>query len=184
MNAAGLQEALYDSFQKGDKDYTALVSKMKQMGVDVVYVGSYHTETGLLVKQAREQGFNAQFVGEDALVTDEFWKIAGPAGEGLIMTFAPDPIANPAAKAVVEKFTKQGYKPEGYTLYTYAAFQVIEAGVKAAKSLDAKKVAEQIHGKTIDTVLGPLKYDDKGDVSNSEYVWYKWHDGKYAQVKS
>ena len=88
------------------------------------------------------------------------------------------------AKAVVEKFTKQGYKPEGYTLYTYAAFQVVAAGVKAAKSLDAKKVAEQIHGKTIDTVLGPLKYDDKGDVSNSEYVWYKWHDGKYAPIKS
>ena len=184
MNANGLQEALYDSFQKGDKDYTALVSKMKQMGIDVVYVGSYHTETGLLLKQAREQGFNAQFVGEDALVTDEFWKIAGPAGEGLIMTFAPDPIENPAAKAVVEKFTKQGYKPEGYTLYTYAAFQVVAAGVKAAKSLDAKKVADQIRGKAIDTVLGKLQYDDKGDVSNSEYVWYKWHDGKYAQIKS
>ncbi len=184
MNANGLQEALYDSFQKGDKDYTALVSKMKQMAIDVVYVGSYHTETGLLLKQAREQGFNAQFVGEDALVTDEFWKIAGPAGEGLIMTFAPDPIENPAAKAVVEKFTKQGYKPEGYTLYTYAAFQVVAAGVKAAKSLDAKKVADQIRGKAIDTVLGKLQYDDKGDVSNSEYVWYKWHDGKYAQIKS
>src|SRR4029077_7492413 len=144
MNSNGLQEALYDSFQKGDKDYTALVSKMKQMGIDVVYVGSYHTETGLLVKQAREQGFNAQFIAEDALVTDEFWKIAGPAGEGLIMTFGPDPIYGPAAKAVVEKFMKQGYKPEGYTLYTYAAFQVIEAGVKAAKSLDAKKDADPI----------------------------------------
>jgi branched-chain amino acid transport system substrate-binding protein len=184
MNAAGEKEALYDSFQKGDKDYTALVSKMKQMGIDVVYVGSYHTETGLLMKQAREQGFGAQFIAEDALMTDEFWKIAGPAGEGLMMTFAPDPIANPAAKAVVEKFTKQGYKPEGYTLYTYAAFQVIAAGVNAAKSLDAKKVADQIRGKAIDTVLGKLQYDDKGDVSNSEYVWYKWHDGQYAQVKS
>src|SRR5690242_8479013 len=67
MNAAGVQEALYDSFQKGDKDFTALVSKLKQMAIDVVYVGSYHTETGLLVKQAREQGYGAQFVSEDAL---------------------------------------------------------------------------------------------------------------------
>jgi branched-chain amino acid transport system substrate-binding protein len=184
MNKAGLQEALYDSFQKGDKDFTALVSKMKQMGIDVVYAGSYHTEVGLLVKQAREQGFNAQFVSEDALVTDEFWKISGPAGEGLIMTFAPDPIENPKAKPVVEKFMKEGYKPEGYTLYTYAAFQVWAHAVQAAKSFDAQKVAAQIHGKTIDTVIGSLKYDDKGDVSNSEYVWYKWHDGKYAQIKS
>ena len=183
MNAAGVQEALYDSFQKGDKDYTALVSKMKQMGIDVVYVGSYHTETGLLIKQAREQGYGAQFVSEDALVTDEFWKIAGPAGEGLIMTFAPDPIGNPNAKKVVDQFTKEGYKPEGYTLYTYAAFQVWAHAVKAANSFDPQKVAAQIHGKTIPTVIGDLKYDDKGDVSNSEYVWYKWHDGQYAQIK-
>ena len=183
MNAAGQQEALYDSFQKGDKDFTALVSKMKQMGIEVVYVGSYHTETGLLMKQAREQGFGAQFVAEDALVTDEFWKIAGPAGEGLIMTFAPDPIENPKAKPIVDKFMKEGYKPEGYTLYTYAAFQVYAAAVKAANSFDAQKVAAQIHGKTIDTVIGSLKYDDKGDVTNSEYVWYQWHDGKYAQIK-
>lgn len=182
MNAAGMKEALYDSFQKGDKDYTALVSKMKQMGIDVVYVGSYHTETGLLMKQAREQGFNAQFVAEDALVTDEFWKIAGPAGEGLIMTFAPDPVSNPAAKAVVAKFKAQGYNPEGYTLYTYAAFQVWATAVKAAKSFDAQKVAAQIHGKAMETVLGTLQYDDKGDVSNSKYVWYKWHDGKYAEM--
>ncbi len=80
------------------------------------------------IKQAREQGFNAQFVSEDALVTDEFWKIAGPAGEGMIMTFAPDPMENPKAKPVVDKFLKDGYKPEGYTLYTYAAFQVWAAG--------------------------------------------------------
>lgn len=182
-NAAGEKEALYDSFQKGDKDFTALISKMKAGNMDVVYVGSYHTEVGLMVKQAREQGFKAQFISEDALVTEEFWKIAGPAGEGLLMTFAPDPTSNPAAKAIVDKFKAGGYTPEGYTLYTYAAFQVYAAAVKAANSWDAKKVAAQIHGKTFDTVLGKLIYDDKGDVSNSNYVWYTWtKDGKYKQL--
>jgi branched-chain amino acid transport system substrate-binding protein len=182
-NAAGEKEALYDSFQKGDKDFTALISKMKAMNIDVVYVGSYHNEVGLMVKQAREQGFGAQFVSEDALVTDEFWKIAGPAGEGLLMTFAPDPIAEPAAKKVVEEFEKEKYKPEGYTLYTYAAFQVWAEAVKRAGTTDPQKVAAQIHGKTFDTVLGKLIYDDKGDVSNSNYVWYVWgKDGKYKQL--
>lgn len=181
-NAAGGKEALYDSFQKGDKDFTALISKMKSMKIDVVYAGSYHTEVGLLVKQAREQGFGAQFISEDALVTEEFWKIAGSAGEGLLMTFAPDPMADPAAKAIVEKFTATGYKPEGYTLYTYAAFQVYAEAVKKANSWDAKKVAAQIHGKTFNTVLGKLVYDQKGDVSNSNYVWYVWKNGKYAQM--
>ncbi|MBM3598350.1 MAG: branched-chain amino acid ABC transporter substrate-binding protein [Alphaproteobacteria bacterium] len=182
MNAAGQKEAIWDSFSRGDKDYTALVSKMKQQAIEVVYVGSYHTETGLLVKQSREQGFGAQFVSEDALVTDEFWKISGPAGEGLLMTFAPDPVSNPAAKAVVDEFKKGGYNPEGYTLYTYAAFQVFAEAAKKANSTDAQKVAAQIRGKTFETVLGTLIYDDKGDVSNSVYVWYIWKNGKYQQM--
>jgi branched-chain amino acid transport system substrate-binding protein len=183
MNAAGLREVLYDSFRKGDKDFTALVGRMKEMGVEIVYVGSYHAEVGLLVKQAREQGLGAQFVSEDALVTDEFWKVSGPAGEGLLMTFLADAMANPNAKPVVDRFLRAGYKPEGYTLYTYAAFQVYAAAVKAANSLDAREVATQIRGKAIDTVLGRLEYDEKGDVTNTEYVWYKWHDGRYARIR-
>ena len=184
FNKAGQTEALYDSFQKGDKDFTALISKMKAMGIDVVYVGSYHNEVGLMVKQSREQGFKAQFVSEDATVTDELWKVSGPAGEGLLMTFAPDPIANPAAKRVVDAFKKENYSPEGYTLYAYAAFQVWAAAAKAAGSTDGQKVAAQIQGKAFDTVVGKLQYDDKGDVSNAEYVWYVWgKDGKYSQVK-
>jgi branched-chain amino acid transport system substrate-binding protein len=183
MNAAGVQETLYDSFQKGDKDFTALVSKMKQMGIDVVYVGSYHTETGLLMKQAADQGWKPQFVAEDALVTDEFWKIAGPAGEGLLMTFPPDPRDNPAAKAVVAEFKAAGYDPEGYTLYTYAAFQVWAQAVKAANTTDPQKLAVELRKGSYNTVLGTIQYDDKGDIKNSEYVWYKWHDGKYAETK-
>ena len=106
------------------------------MGIDVVYVGSYHNEVGLMVKQSREQGFKAQFVSEDATVTDELWKVSGPAAEGLLMTFAPDPMANPAAKRVVDAFKTENYNPEGYTLYAYAAFQVWAAAAKAAGSTD------------------------------------------------
>jgi branched-chain amino acid transport system substrate-binding protein len=99
------------------------------------------------------------------------------------MTFLADAMANPNAKPVVDRFLRAGYKPEGYTLYTYAAFQVYAAAVKAANSLDAREVATQIRGKAIDTVLGRLEYDEKGDVTNTEYVWYKWHDGRYARVR-
>ena len=183
MNAAGVQETLRDSFQKGDKDFTALVSKMKQMGIDVVYVGSYHTETGLMMKQAADQGYKPQFIAEDALVTDEFWKIAGPAGEGLLMTFPPEPRDNPAAKAVVAEFKAAGYDPEGYTLYTYAAFQVWAQAANESKTTDPQKLAVALRKGTYQTVLGTIQYDEKGDIKHSEYVWYQWHDGKYGPVK-
>ena len=91
MNTAGLQETMYEAITQGDKDFSALVSKMKQANIDVIYFGGYQTEGGLIVRQARDQGFKAQFIGADALVTEEFWKITGPAGEGTLMTFPPDP---------------------------------------------------------------------------------------------
>ncbi len=104
MNQAGKQEKLYEAYTAGEKDYTALVSRLKSEAVDVVYVGGYHTEAGLILRQMRDQGMKTLLVSGDALVTDEFWSITGPAGEGTLMTFSPDPRKNPEAAPVVEAF--------------------------------------------------------------------------------
>ncbi|HSD35053.1 MAG TPA: branched-chain amino acid ABC transporter substrate-binding protein [Alphaproteobacteria bacterium] len=184
MNAAGLQETMYEAINQGDKDYSALVSKMKAGNIDVIYAGLYHTEAGLIIRQAREQGLKAQMISEDALVTNEFWAIAGDAGEGTLMTFAPDPRNLPTAKDVVAKFKAQGYDPEGYTLYTYAAMQVWAKAAEKAGSTDVAKLAEVIRGNTFETVLGTLDFDDKGDVVNPEYVFYVWSKGQYKELGS
>jgi branched-chain amino acid transport system substrate-binding protein len=185
LNAAGVKEAMYEAYTAGEKDYTALVSKLKEAGIDVVYVGGYHTEAGLILRQLREQGSQAQLVSGDALVTDEFWTITGPAGEGTLMTFAPDPQAFPSAQAVVKKFKDGGYNPEGYTLYTYASMQAFAQAAKAVGSTDTKKIAEWLRaGNTVNTVLGDLSLNSKGDIKDAKYVWYVWHDGKYAEDPS
>jgi branched-chain amino acid transport system substrate-binding protein len=184
MNAAGLQETMYEAINQGDQDFSALISKMKAANIEVIYAGLYHTEAGLIIRQAREQGLGAQLISEDALVTNEFWSIAGDAAEGTIMTFAPDPRKLESAKDIVAKFTAAGYDPEGYTLYTYAAFQVWAAAANAAGTTDAKALAGAIRGKSFDTVLGNLTYDDKGDVSNAQYVWYLWSKGEYNEQPS
>jgi len=134
------------------------------------------------VRQARDQGLQAQFIGADALVTEEFWKISGPAGEGTLMTFPPDPRNVPAAKAVVDKFTTEGYNPEGYTLYTYAAIQAFAAAANKAKSLKVDDLSKALKSMTVDTVVGPLSWDKKGDVTDPKYVFYVWKDGKYAEM--
>ena len=181
LNAAGMQEAMYEAYTAGEKDYSALVSKMKAAGIDAFYVGGYHTEAGLMIRQANEQGYKPQLVSGDALVTDEFWKITGPAGEGTLMTFQPDPRVKAEAKPIVERFRAQNYEPEGYTLYTYAAVQVWAQAAKKAGSFETADLAKAIRGNTFSTVIGDLTFDDKGDVKNPEYVWYIWHDGKYAE---
>lgn len=183
LNKRGVKEAMYEAYTAGEKDYSALVSKMKGAGVDVVYVGGYHTEAGLMVRQAREQGYNVQLVSGDALVTDEYWKITGKAGEGTLMTFSPDPRKNPAAAGVVKKFRATNYEPEGYTLYTYGAIQAWAQAVTQAKSTNWKKVADTLRKGKFDTVLGKIGFDKKGDVTAPGYVFYVWKDGKYDYAK-
>lgn len=184
MNAGGLKEVMYEAITQGDKDFTALISKMKAAKVEAIYLGGYHTEAGLMVRQAREQGFNAQMISGDALVTDEFWKITGKAGEGTLMTFAPDPRKVPDAKDVVGQFTAKGYDPEGYTLYTYAAIQAWAEAAAKAKSIRTADVAKTLRGSKYKTVIGTLDFNDKGDVVNPLYVFYTWKDGKYAETGS
>jgi branched-chain amino acid transport system substrate-binding protein len=182
MKAGGLKEAMYEAITQGDKDFSALISKMKQIGIDAIYLGGYHTEAGLLVRQARDQGFSAILVAGDALMTDEFWKITGNAGNGTMMTFQPDPRKNPAAKEIVAEFNKAGYNPEGYTLTTYAAVQAFAAAAEKGKSVKVDDVSKALHGLTVDTVIGPLQWDEKGDILHPEYVLYVWKDGAYSQM--
>jgi branched-chain amino acid transport system substrate-binding protein len=183
LNKAGVREKMYEAYTQGDKDFNALVSKMKAGKIDVVYVGGYHTEAGLILRQMRNQGMQSQMISGDAIATNEFWSITGPAGEGMMFTFGSDPRKRPAAAAVVKRFKDKGIDPEGYTLYTYAAMQIWAAAVKKANTTDAKKVAETVRSGKWDTVLGPISYDKKGDITTVDYVFYRWDkDGKYNEI--
>ena len=183
MNAAGKKEAMYQAYVPGESDYTALVSRLKEAGINLVYFGGYHKEIGQIVKQAAQQGLKATYLGPDSLVTKEFWQISGPAGEGVMMTFPADPRNLPSAKAVVDEFKKKGIDPEGYVLYTYAAVQVWAEAATKANTTDPKKVAAELKsGGPWPTVLGNISYNKKGDVTKANYVWYIWHDGNYHQM--
>ena len=183
MNAAGLTEALYAAYTPGEKDYSAIVSRMKGAGIEVIYVGGYHTETGLIARQAKEQGMNVTLVGGDALVTNEYWQIAGDAGSGTLMTFASDPRKRPSAQQVVEAFKARNFDPEGYTLYTYAAIQIWAEAARKAGTIDPKRVAETLKsGGEWQTVLGPIGFDRKGDITKPDYVFYVWKNGNYAEM--
>jgi len=183
LNKLGVKEAMDEHYTPGEHDYSALVSRLKQAGIQVIYVGGYHTEAGLIIRQAKEQGMTATLVSGDALVTDEFWQIAGPAGEGTMMTFPSDPRQRASAQAVVKEFKAKNIDPEGYVLYTYAAIQIWAEAAKKAGTTDPKKVAEELKkGGPWQTVLGPIEFDKKGDIKASDYVLYIWHSGKYGQM--
>jgi len=175
INKAGIKEVLYEGVNTGEKDFSALVSKIKQSGADLIYWGGLYTEAGLIVRQMRDQGVKAPMMGGDGITSDEFASIGGPGVEGTLMTYGPDPRNRPDAKKIVEEFRAKKFEPEAYTLYSYAGVQIIKQAAEAAKSLDPKKVAEKMHsGMTFKTVLGDISYDKKGDITKLDYVMYIW----------
>ncbi|MDP4005227.1 branched-chain amino acid ABC transporter substrate-binding protein [Methylobacterium sp. NEAU K] len=183
LKAKGGKEVLLEGINPGEKDYSALVSKLKSANIDVVYYGGYHTEAGLILRQMRDQGLKAIVTGGDAVADREFVQIAGPAAEGTLMTFPPDPRRNPNAKATVAVFNARGIDPEAFTLYGYAAVQVLAKAMAETGSSDGKTLADWLHqGKSIDTVVGPIAYDKKGDITRLDYVMYEWKKGADGKI--
>ncbi|MGB6535589.1 MAG: branched-chain amino acid ABC transporter substrate-binding protein [Xanthobacteraceae bacterium] len=187
IEAGGMHEVLNEGINTGEKDYSALISKIKLANPDLVYFGGLYTEAGLIVRQMRDQGVTAPLMGGDGITSDEFATVGGPGVIGSLMTYGPDPRNRPEAKAIVAKFRAKGFEPEAYTLYSYAGVQIIAQAAAAAKSLDPKKVADMMHsGMHFHTVIGDISYDKKGDITRLDYVVYIWKkdaSGKITYVQ-
>ena len=180
LNKAGVTEALFNSITPGERDYTAVITRLKAAGIELVYYGGYHQEMGLLVRQGAEQGFAAQWLGTSGIASKEFAAIAGPAANGVLMTFNPDPRKREEAAAVVGAFRAQGIDPEGFTLYGYAAVQALAQAAEKAWAKDAKSVERTLKSERFDLLLGPVGFDGKGDITAPGYVLYVWKDGAFG----
>ncbi|HEY1452442.1 MAG TPA: branched-chain amino acid ABC transporter substrate-binding protein, partial [Roseiarcus sp.] len=183
MHKMGVKEVLYEGVNTGEKDYSAIVSKIKESGADYLMWGGLHTEGGLIVRQMRDQGMSTVMISGDGITDSEFAAIGGPGVEGTLMTFGPEPRKNPNAKDAVDAFKAKGFDPQGYTLYSYAAVQIIKQAAEKANSLDPKKVAAVMHsGMPFHTVIGDISYDKKGDRTTVDYVWYVWKKGADGKI--
>ena len=188
--AQGLKPALMGSFKKDATDFSDLIARLKAAKIDVVYVGGYHDEVGPFVKQARAQGFNGPFASDDALNTSDFMTYAGSAADSVRFTDASSKTELASAKDVVARFRNGDYplhptgryEPEGYTLNAYAAVQVFAAAATGAGSTDARKMADWLRANPVQTVIGDLSWDAKGDLKELYYAWFMWQDGQYRRA--
>jgi branched-chain amino acid transport system substrate-binding protein len=181
LHGHGIKEILYDSITIGEKDYSALVSKLKANHIDLIYYGGAHTEAGLIVRQMKDQNLKIQMMSGSGIATLEFAAIAGPAAEGTLMVFADDASSNPNAKAVVDRFKTKNIDPESYTLYAYIAIQILKQAIDSSQSTDPRTLAQLLHsGKRFKTILGDVAFDEKGDIDikNILYIWRKTESGK------
>jgi branched-chain amino acid transport system substrate-binding protein len=183
LAAGGMAATLFEGITVGTKDFSALALKLKAAGADLVYYGGTHVEAALILRQMRDLGVQAPLMGADGITDDDFAAIAGPAAEGTLMTYAPDPRKLPQAAAVVTKFRAQKFEPQAFTLYSYAAVEIIRQAAAEAKSIEPRNVAAVMHsGRVFKTVIGEIGFDGKGDVRSPAYVMYVWKKNTAGKI--
>jgi branched-chain amino acid transport system substrate-binding protein len=183
LHRRGLTEAIYQSYVPGKVNYGVEIEELQKADIAVVFIGGYHTEVALMALAARDRGYPVQLVVGPSLATEEFGLIAGPAAEGALFTFLADPRRNAEAAPVVERFRASGFEPEGYTLYAYGAVQVWAQAAEQAGSLELPAMIASLRGHQFDTVLGPIDFDEKGDVTTQTPVWHVWRGDTYVPLE-
>lgn len=185
LNERGVHEVMFEGFLPDQPDYQEIVEKLVAAQADVVYVGGYQADLGVIVRQVKRKLPAIQVVGGDSLTSSDFRFIAGDAAEGTYLTFGPDLRLRPEAASVVQSIRDNyAYEPEGYTLYAYAAVQTWAQAVEKAGSTDEEAVIRALRTETFDTVLGKIGFDAKGDVTGvSAFVWYRWTGDDYVPVE-
>lgn len=176
VESKGLKVALFEGINAGDRDFSAMIAKLKKANVDFVYYGGYHPELGLLLRQSAEKGLKAKFMGPEGVGNKELSAIAGPASEGLLVTLPKSFDQDPKNQALVEAFKAKKEDPTGpFVFPAYAAVQVMAEGMKKAGSTDTAKVAAALRSNSFDTPTGSLAFDAKGDLKDFSFVVYDWH---------
>jgi branched-chain amino acid transport system substrate-binding protein len=180
LNARGVREVMFEQITPGLVDYSDVVDMIQTTSVDVLYYAGYPPEAGLLIRQLRDRGDDLQLVSADGINTEDFWLIAGPAGEGTLFTSFRDPSRDPGAAAILERAREHGIVPNFRVLYSYGAVQAWAAAVERAGSLEPAAVSRSLHSHEFDTVLGRIRFDEKGDVSPSAFEWFVWTSGEFV----
>jgi branched-chain amino acid transport system substrate-binding protein len=164
----GAQVVSYQTYPMSEKDYKPYLTRIKAENPDIIFSGGYYFQSGPMVKQAREMGIAAQFVGEEGADSPEFVQIAGKAAaEGFVITTNLNrDDSRPVVKTFLSEYTGQfKVSPDMVGASAYDAFMIICDGIRSAKSLDGAAIQKAIAGlKDYDGLTGKIRGFNKGEV--------------------
>lgn len=167
-----LEIVAHEHIAPGDSDFTAVLTKLKMVNPDVVYMGVYQPEGSKMIQQVRKLGLEAAFMSEDAVYHPKFLEVGGPAAEGVYLTFAKAP-DTPERKAFEDAYKKKwGADSVGsYAYYAYDAGMMVLEAIKKAGTTDADTLQKTIRDNEWFGISGPIKFDEKGDRKIAHIVW-------------
>lgn len=170
-----------ESYQQKDTDFKAVLTRIKEKNPDVIYVPGYYEEVGKIIKQARELGIKAPFMGGDGWDAPQLVEIAGK--DALNNTYisnhyAPDD-KSPEVQAFVAAFKKEYNKvPDAMAVLGYDAMKMLADAIKRAGSAEPAKIKDALKAtKDFKAATGTITLNENHDPVKSAVV-LEYKDGK------
>ncbi|MEH7374473.1 ABC transporter substrate-binding protein [Neobacillus drentensis] len=163
----GLEVLTIETFQKGQSDYNAQLTKIKGLNPDLILCSALYNEGAVIMDQARKMGIEVPFVGGNGFNSPQVIEIAGKASDGLIVAtpwFAEkdDPKVQDFVKKYEAAYSK---KPDQFAAQAYDALYIMAEALKNAGEADRDKLRDALAKiKNLDGVLGKFSFDKDGDV--------------------
>jgi branched-chain amino acid transport system substrate-binding protein len=185
LKKSGGNVVMFEGITAGDKDFSTLVARLKKENVDFVYFGGYYPEMGQILRQAKQAGLNAKFMGPEGVGNSSLSNIAGAASEGMLVTLPKRYDQVPTNLPIVNELKAKKLDPTGpFVWTTYAALQALTTGMTRSGSMEPAEIAKNLKSAPVDTVMGPLSWDQKGDLKGFEFGVFQWHaDGTSTPIK-
>ncbi len=181
MRQAGREEVLFAPVRAGEKDYAAVVEKVKAANADILYFGGYPTEAAIIIRQLREAGLATTLLSGDALTANDFWDLAGEAGEGTLLTAKYDISQGHDVEEISRRLRERAIENIGDAMLAYVAFQIWARSASATGSSDPAAIAARIASGT-DTVAGIVRFDRKRRGDIPAFAIHAWTHGRLRQA--
>lgn len=184
FEAAGGEVVSFDSYNSGDKDFSAQLTKIKNLNPDVLVLPDYYDTVGLITDQARTAGITAQFLGGDGWDSPKLFEIGGDSVEGAIFVnhYSPEDESEDVQKFVKSYKEKYNADPDAFAALSYSTLQVLTKAIESAGSTDADAVKDALAKTDLDTITGHVTFDKNRNPIKSVSV-IKIQDGKQTLVK-
>ncbi|MFH1096012.1 MAG: branched-chain amino acid ABC transporter substrate-binding protein [Candidatus Desantisbacteria bacterium] len=175
----------FEGISVGDKDFKAILTKIKGLNPGLIYFGGMYSESGLIAKQTKEVGLTVKQMGGDGMFTPEYIKIGGESTEGNIVTMigSPPEELSSAAEFIKKYKTKYpGVDLQPYDAYTYDAVNILINAISHLQS-DKRAIIDYIAGIKYEGVIGQTTFDENGDTKNKMITAYVVKNGKFEVLK-
>jgi len=175
---------LFEGVTPGAVDYSSVVNKVKKSGAEAIIFGGYHPEASKIVSEMRKSKMKTVFISDDGVKDETFIKVAGKYAEGVYATGPMDTSTNPMDKLVKEAYKKAYGEDVGvFSINGYAATQALLNAIQKAGSTDYDAIVKALRTEYVDTPLGKIKFDDRGDAIGVGFSVYQVKNGKYVELK-